>query len=179
MTIFAYISLLDPNFWFCKAHSVDERYRSVRCSAIILKSHLTGRNEQGKQQQRDCKHSEKSSSIIRSLPGSLGSDNNYNLMESGNFSFMRKGKQTTKYENTPMKKSVISSHSTEPADRTRFNQPPIEIIAVTQLPKSSQNLKDDITTLSSDSETDYEVLDSDYSESSDEDDDNFPVNGYV
>ena len=105
-------------------------------------------------------------------------------MESGNFSFMRMGKQPkertiTQYENTPMKKSVISSHSTEPAHRTRFNQPHIEVIAVTQLPKSSQNLKDDIKTLSSDSETDYEVLDSDYSESSDEDDDSFPLNGYV
>ena len=125
----------------------------------------------------------KSSSVIRSLPGSLGSDNNNNLMESGNFSFMRKGKQskerTTKYENTPMKKSVVSSHSTEPADLTRFNQPHTEIIGVTQLPKSSQTLRDGIKTLSSDSETDYEIMNSDYSESSGEDDDDFAVDGYV
>ena len=125
----------------------------------------------------------KSSSVIRSLPGSLGSDNNKNLMESGNFSFMRKGNQrkerTTKYENTPMKKSVVSSYSTEPADLTRFNQPHIEVIGVTQLRKYSQNLRDDIKTLSSDSETDYEVLDSDYSESSGEEEDDFAVDGYV
>ena len=104
-------------------------------------------------------------------------------MESGNFSFMRKGKElkepTRKYGNAQAKKSVVSSHSTEPADITKSNQPHIEIIGVTQIQKSSQNFGDDIKTLSSDSETDYEVVDSDYSESSGEDDDSFAVDGYV
>ena len=115
--------------------------------------------------------------MIHSLPGSLGSDNNNNLMESGNFSFMRKtyqtGKIPTKYQKTSMKKSVASSHSNKPAEPlTMHIQPHIEILNVTQFQSSSHNVREDVKTLSSDSETEYEVMDSEYSESSgDEGDD--------
>ena len=115
-------------------------------------------------------------------------------MESGNFTFMHKAEQpkhqeykySAEYKNTPLKKSVLSSHSPNPADNVRkgtTNQPhssvhnkttddKIEIIGVTHLQEASHNVVNDINedTVSSDSETEYEEVDSNYTESSADDD---------
>ena len=110
---------------------------------------------------------------------------------------MHKAKQFKHQQTkTPIKKSVNSSHSMKPADKVRKraqNQPHssvhhndrtadgnIEIIAVTRLEESSHNLSDiKKDTISSDNETDYEEVDSNYTESSAEEENDFVENGYV
>ncbi len=126
-----------------------------------------------------------STSRLRSLPESLNNDSNNNLMASGNFSFMRQANKASQHEQISGPLNVLpSSHNQLPAkndfrphvplpSKNRNLPRHIEVIAVKQTFKSSQNRTDDRfqEAATSDSETDYEVVESDYTDSSADDDD--------